>query len=275
MSTPGCGFEMFGIGPGRIGAMLRRHWYLLSGSWFRVFELIYWPAVQMIMWGFLTQFLAGKTSYVAQAFGILLSGIMLWDTLFRVQLGVAVSFLEEMWSRNLGNLFVSPLRPTEFAASVLLMGAIRTLLGMVPVSLLAWWFFGFSVYSMGLALAAFFASLILFGWAIGIAVCGLIMRYGMGAESAAWGTMFLILPVAAVYYPVTILPQWLQYVAWAMPPAYVFEGMRALLIDGVIRSDLMWRGFALNAVYLALGMAAFLRWFEAARRRGLLLGQGE
>src|SRR3546814_13220031 len=86
------------------------------------------------------------------------------------------------------------------------MGAIRTLLGMVPVSLLAWWFFGFSVYSMGLALAAFFASLILFGWAIGIAVCVLIMRYGMGVESAAWGTMLLILPVAAVYYPVTILP---------------------------------------------------------------------
>src|SRR3546814_15341330 len=111
------------------------------------------------------------------------------------------------------------------------MGAIRTLLCMVPVILLAWWFFGFSVYSMGLALAALFASLILFGWAIGIAVCGLIMRYGMGAESAAWGTMFLILPVAAVYYPVTILPHWLQYVAWAMPPAYVFEGMRALLIE--------------------------------------------
>lgn len=275
MSAPGCGFELFGIGPGRIGAMLRRHWYLLSGSWFRVFELIYWPAVQMIMWGFMTQFLAGKTSYVAQAFGILLSGIMLWDTLFRVQLGVAISFLEEMWSRNLGNLFVSPLRPTEFAASVLLMGAIRTLLGMIPVTLLAWWFFGFSLYSMGIALAAFFASLILFGWAIGIAVCGLIMRYGLGAESVAWGSMFLILPVAAVYYPVAILPHWLQTVAWALPPAYVFEGMRALLVDGVIRTDLMLRGFALNALYLALGMIAFLRWFEAARRRGLLLGQGE
>jgi ABC-2 type transport system permease protein len=229
----------------------------------------------MIMWGFMTQFLAGKTSYVAQAFGILLSGIMLWDTLFRVQLGVAISFLEEMWSRNLGNLFVSPLRPSEFAASVLLMGAIRTLLGMIPVSLLAWWFFGFSLYSLGLALAAFFASLILFGWAIGIAVCGLIMRYGLGAESVAWGSMFLILPVAAVYYPVAILPHWLQTVAWALPPAYVFEGMRALLIDGHVRTDLMLRGFALNAVYLVLGMIAFLRWFEAARRRGLLLGQGE
>src|SRR5690606_12544646 len=100
-----------GGSPGRIAALVRRHWYLLSGSWARILELIYWPAVQMIMWGFLTQFLAGQTSYIAQAFGILLAGVMLWDTLFRVQLGVAISFLEEMWSRNLGNLFVSPLRP--------------------------------------------------------------------------------------------------------------------------------------------------------------------
>lgn len=261
--------------PGRIAAMVRRHWYLLSGSWTRVLELIYWPAVQMIMWGFLTQFFAGHTSYVAQAFGILLAGVMLWDSLFRIQLGVAISFLEEMWSRNLGNLFVSPLRPSEFAASVLLMGVIRTLLGVLPVSLLAWWFFGFSVYSMGLALAAFFASLMLFGWAIGLAVCGLIMRHGLGAESVAWGSMFLILPVAAVYYPVAILPGWLQAIAWSLPPAYVFEGMRALLIDGVVRADLMLGGFALNALYLALGFFAFMAWFEASRRRGLLLGQGE
>lgn len=259
----------------RIFAMLRRHWYLLSGSWTRVVELIYWPAVQMIMWGFLTQFLASKTSYVAQAFGVFLAGMMLWDSMFRVQLGVAISFLEEMWSRNLGNLFVSPLRPGEFAASVLLMGLLRTLVGMIPVSFMAWWFFDFSVYAMGLALAGFFFSLIMFGWAIGIAVCGLIMRHGLGAESAAWGAMFLILPVAAVYYPVAVLPGWLQVIAWSLPPAYVFEGMRALLVDGVLRSDLLLGAFALNLLYLVLGIWAFLAFFESARRRGQLLGQGE
>lgn len=267
--------EVLGFSASRIFAMLRRHWYVLSGSWTRVVELIYWPAVQMIMWGFLTQFLAAKASFVAQAFGVFLAGMMLWDSLFRVQLGVAISFLEEMWARNLGNLFVSPLRPSEFAASVLLMGVMRALVGMIPVSLMAWWFFGFSLYEMGFALAAFFASLTLFGWALGIAVCGLIMRHGLGAESAAWGAMFMILPVAAVYYPVAVLPDWLQVVAWSLPPAYVFEGMRALLIDGVIRTDLLFGAFALNILYLALGFAAFMGWFEASRRKGLLLGQGE
>lgn len=266
---------MFGFSLNRILAMLRRHSYLLVGSWTRIVDLIYWPAVQMIMWGFLSQFLAGQTSYLAQAFGVLLAGIMLWDVLFRVQIGSAFAFLEEMWSRNLGNLFVSPLRPSEFAASVLMMGAIRTLLGMIPVSLLAWWFFDFSVYTMGFMLAAFFANLMLFGWAIGLTVCGFIMRHGLGAESVAWGSMFLILPVAAVYYPVEVLPGWLQVVAWSLPPAYVFEGMRSILTGGIIRGDLMLAALGLNAVYLSLGFVAFLSWFEASRRRGLLLGQGE
>jgi ABC-2 type transport system permease protein len=180
-----------------------------------------------------------------------------------------------MWSRNMGNLFVSPLRPTEFAASVLLMGLIRTLVGVIPVTLMAWWFFGFSIYSMGLALAGFFLSLTLFGWSLGIAVCGLIMRYGLGAESVAWGSMFLLLPLSAVYYPVSVLPGWLQPIAWSLPPAYVFEGMRSVLIQHVVRYDLLAGAFALNAVYLMIGSAAFMAWFEAARRRGLLLGQGE
>ncbi|WP_428245645.1 ABC transporter permease [Ferrovibrio sp.] len=192
--------QIFGFSPNRIAAMLRRHYYLLSSSWVRLIDLVYWPTVQMLMWGFLTQFLMGKTSYIAQAFGLLLAGLMLWDSMFRIQLSVAISFLEEMWSRNLGNLFVSPLRPTEFAASLLIMGFLRTAFSMIPVSLMAWWFFDFSVYSLGLALAGFFASLTLFGWAIGLAVSGLVMRQGLGAENIAWAAAFLFLPIAAVYY---------------------------------------------------------------------------
>lgn len=267
--------QIFGFSPNRIAAMLRRHYYLLSSSWVRLIDLVYWPTVQMLMWGFLSQFLMGKTSYIAQAFGLLLAGLMLWDSMFRIQLSVAISFLEEMWSRNLGNLFVSPLRPSEFAASLLIMGFLRTAFSMIPVSLMAWWFFDFSVYSLGLALAGFFASLTLFGWAIGLAVSGLVMRQGLGAENIAWAAAFLFLPIAAVYYPVSVLPGWLQYVAWSFPPAYVFEGLRALLVDGQFRADLMWGAFALNAVYLVLGFSAFMALFEAARRGGQLLGQGE
>ena len=267
--------NILGFSFNRVAAMLLRHWFLLSGSWVRLIDLIYWPAVQMIMWGFLTRFLAGQTSYIAQAFGLLLAGMILWDSMFRIQLSVAISFLEEMWSRNLGNLFVSPLRPSEFAASLLIMGLTRTLLGMIPVSLMAWWFFDFSIYSMGLALAGFFGSLTLFGWGIGLAVSGLVMRQGLGAENIAWAAAFLFLPISAVYYPVSVLPGWLQMVAWCFPPAYVFEGVRALLVEGQFRADLMLGALALNALYIGLGFLAFMALFESARRRGQLLGQGE
>jgi ABC-2 type transport system permease protein len=259
----------------RIYAMILRHLYILRGSWPRLLDLAYWPTVQMIMWGFMSQFLSGQTSYIAQAFGVLLSAVLLWDVLFRGQLAVSISFFEEMWSRNLGHLFVTPLRPGEFAASLLSISLLRTLLGIVPASLLAVLFFGFSVYTLGLSLAAFFFSLLMFGWAIGLGVTGLVLRHGLGAENIAWGLVFALLPISAVYYPVSVLPTWLQYVAYAMPPAYSFEGMRSILLHGVVRYDLMAAGFALNIVWLALGVAMFFHYFRMARRRGSLLQQGE
>lgn len=260
---------------GRIYAMILRHVYILRSSWPRLLDLAYWPTVQMIMWGFMSQFLAGQTSYIAQAFGVLLSAVLLWDVLFRGQLAVSISFFEEMWSRNLGHLFVTPLRPGEFAASLLSISLLRTLLGIVPASLLAVAFFGFSVYSLGLSLAAFFFSLLMFGWAIGLAVTGLVLRHGLGAENIAWGLVFALLPVSAVYYPVSVLPEWLQWVAYAMPAAYSFEGMRSILLHNEVRFDLMAAGFALNIVYLGLGVALFFHYFRVARRRGSLLQQGE
>jgi len=260
---------------GRVAALVLRHAYILRSSLPRLLELAYWPTVQMVMWGFMSQFLAQQTSYVAQAFGVLLSAVLLWDVLFRGQLGLSISFLEEIWSRNLGHLFVSPLRPAEMATALMTMSLIRTLIGIVPASLLALWFFGFSVYSLGLYLAGFFFGLIAFGWAIGLAVSGLVMRYGMAMESLAWGVIFALMPIAAVYYPVSVLPTWLQYIAWALPPAHVFEGMRSIMVHGVARPDLLASTFALDALYLGLGFLAWLGLFRGARQRGRLLQSGE
>src|SRR6185437_13020500 len=125
----------------------------------------------------------------------------------------------------------------------MIMSIIRLAIGMVPVSLLAIGFFGFNIYGMGLALAAFFLNLILTSWSVGIVVSGVVMRNGMGAETLAWTMMFLIMPVICVYYPVSVLPHWAQAIAWALPPTYVFEGMRALLLEHTFRPDLMVEAF--------------------------------
>jgi len=259
----------------RIAAMILRYYYLLRGSWVRILELIYWPTVQMLLWGFVQMFLVEQSSFFAQAFGILIGAVLLWDVLFRGQIGFSISFFEEIWSRNLGHLLVSPLRPYEFVLSLMSMSIIRTLIGLVPSAILAAWIFGFSLLSLGVPLAAFFFLLILFGWSIGLVVCGLVLRYGQGAESLAWALIFAIAPIAGVYYPISVLPDWLQTVSHALPPMYVFEGMRGILIDGSVDASLMLWAALLNVVWFTVGAAVFAFFYAQARERGILLQVGE
>lgn len=263
------------ISPARVGAMVRRYWYLLSSSWPRILDLIYWPMVQMLMWGFLQMYVVENAGFFARAGGVFIGAVLLWDVLFRGQLGFSISFLEEMWSRNLANIMMSPLRPVEFIIALMIMSVVRLSIGMIPVSLLAIAFFGFNLWALGLGLVAFFANLFFTSWAIGIFVSGLLLRNGLGAESLAWTIMFLFLPLTCVYYPVTVLPDWLQYVAWALPPTYVFEGMRALVVDHVFRADLMLQALAYNAVLFAAASAAFMKLLQSAREHGTLLQSGE
>jgi ABC-2 type transport system permease protein len=180
-----------------------------------------------------------------------------------------------MWARNLGNLMMSPLKPIEFVIALMIMSIVRLAIGLVPVTLLAIAFFGFNLYGLGLALAAFFGNLILTSWAVGIFVSGLVLRNGLGAENMAWTIMFIFLPLTCVYYPVAVLPGWLQIAAWSLPPTYVFEGMRALLIDHVFRADLMIESFALNIVLFGAATVAFLELLQSARRNGSLMQTGE
>jgi ABC-2 type transport system permease protein len=264
-----------GFSPVRIGAMILRYWYLLRGSWPRLLELAYWPTVQMLLWGFISSFMATNSSWVAQAAGVLIAAVLLWDVLFRGQLGVSISFLEEMWSRNLGHLFVSPLKPSEWVASLMAMSLIRTLIGTLPATLLAIPVFGFSVFDLGPMLVLFFANLIIMGWWLGLLIVALILRHGMGAESLAWAAVFLLAPVSAIYYPVSVLPDWLQWVAWFLPSAHVFEGMRALMFDGSLRLDHLAWAAGLNAAYMAASVMVFMYFFDVARQRGALLQTGE
>jgi ABC-2 type transport system permease protein len=259
----------------RIYALILRHAYLLRSSGPRILELMYWPTMQMVLWGFITMFLVNHSSWLAQASGVLISAVLLWDVLFRGQLGVALVFMEEMWSRNLGHLFVSPLRPVELCAALVSMSLLRTLIGVGGAALIAIPLFHYSIFDLGFALVAFFFNLIVMGWAIGLLVSGIILRYGLGAESMAWIAIFAVQPVSGVYYPVDVLPTWLQPVAHALPSSHVFEGMRAALFENTFRTDLLVNALVLNAVYLALGFAGFLYFFNSARDRGQLLHVGE
>jgi ABC-2 type transport system permease protein len=260
---------------GRVGAILLRHLYLWRGSWTRLFDLLYWPVLQVTIWGFMTEFLAGKSSWVAQAGGVFIGAVLLWDVLVRGQFGMTLSMLEEMWSRNFANLFVSPLRPWEFATALTSLSIVRSLVGVVPAALLAIPLFGYSIFSLGLPLLAFWTLLLVFGWAIGLALCGLLVRFGLAAETYAWASIFVLAPFSGVYYPISTLPDWLQPLAWSLPTTYIFEGMRAVMIGGALDWRLLGGALILDLVYIALGYAIFLWAFRRARERGTLLASGE
>ena len=260
----------------RIGAVLRRHLYLALGSWPRLLDLVYWPTVQMVLWGFITKFMADQSSYVAQAAGVFLSAVLLWDTLFRGQLGTSYCFLEEMYARHLGHLFVSPLRPVELVLAVFTISLVRVLVGVGGAALLAIPIHQFWIgTALGWALIPFFTVMLMFGWAIGLIISGLVLRLGLGAESLAWAAIFFLQPISGVYYPVATLPEPVQWVAWLLPSAAVFEGMRAVLVEQHFDLRLLLIGLATLACWFVAAGLAFLALFRSARNRGLLLQVGE
>jgi ABC-2 type transport system permease protein len=258
----------------RVAAMTQRYSLLLVSSWPRLLELVYWPMMQILVWGTLQLYLSERSSSFAQISGTLVGGVLLFDVLVRGQLGLSVTFLEETWSSNLGNLLMSPLRPVELVASMMVMSVLRALMGLAPVTVAAFFLFDFNIYRLGYCLVPFFVNLILTSWAIGLIVSGLVLRHGAAAESLAWSLVFALLPLCCVYYPVSVLPEWLQPISLALAPTYVFEGLRAMLLDNTFRADLMWRAVALNALYLAAALYGFLRLLESARASGSLMSGG-
>jgi ABC-2 type transport system permease protein len=260
----------------RIWGMLYRHLALYRSSWPRLLELAYWPVLQMCIWGFTARFLAARMgSGAALAGATLLGGVLLWEVALRSQMGMAISFLEEVWSRNLGHVFVSPLRPWELVAALIGMSFIRMVAGVLPAILIAWALYAYNLFALGPVLVLFFANLMIMGWWVALGVVSLILRHGAGAEALAWSVLFGLTPFSAVFYPVAVLPRVLQPVALAIPAAHVFEGMRGVLLNGVVRWDHLAAAFALNAVWLLAASLLFARQFRQARVRGALLSIGE
>src|SRR4029079_3311270 len=201
-----------------------RHLALYRRSWPRLLELAYWPVLQMCIWGFTASFLATRIGSTAMLAGAaLLGGVLLWEVALRSQMGVAISFMEEMWSRNLGHVFVSPLRPWELVAGLIAISIIRMAAGVIPAILVAWALYAYNLFALGTGLVLFFGNLMIMGWAVALAVVSMILRRGAGAEALAWSVLFGLTPFSAVFYPFAVLPAALQPIALALPSAHVFE----------------------------------------------------
>ncbi len=255
-----------------ITGLVLRYVLLYSRNAIRLVELVFWPAVDLMVWGFLTLYLKENTSGDFPQFITFLIGAMIfWDVLFRAQQGLAISFLEDVWTRNLLNVFVAPVRPSDYVIATAIVGTLRVAVTVLVLAVLAWVGYSFRLWDFQLLLIPFFAHLLLFGWALGMISVSLILRWGQAAESLGWAVPFLIQPVSCVFYPVSVLPPWLQPVAYSLPSTHVFEGMRAVLAGNPLPHGDLLAATGLNVLFLALAAWLFALTLQSARERGLLV----
>lgn len=259
----------------RITALLLRYLLLYRQSWTRIMEIFFWPVMDLLVWGFLTAYLLRVGSNSVPALITFLIGSMIfWDLLYRAQQSVTISFLEDVWARNLLNIFVAPVTVGEFLTATFALGLIKVLVNGVVLALLAWLLYAFNLFQLGFALIPFVLSLMLMGWAMGMVTVALIMRWGHAAEALAWGIPFLVQPLSAVFYPVNVLPARLQSIAWTLPSTYVFEGMRQVMATGQAPWSMFWWSLGLNVVYLVAAAVFFHHMFHIVRQKGLLAKLG-
>ena len=259
----------------RIYALSIRHLYLIKSSFPRILDLIYWPTIQILLWGFISQFFTMHSDYYNNTVGVILSCAILYDFLFRSSISFNMLFLEEIWSRNFVNLFVSPLKISEVITALTTTALLRTLIGIIPAIILMSPLFGVSLLTMGPPLFLLFLSMYLFGTTLGLLVTSGLLRYGPAFENTAWSSLFLLAPLGCVYYPLSILPEWLQILAKGLPLVYLFEEARSILVNNVVSYNNIMTALALNLFYFTGAVVIFYLAFYGARKKGTLVNIGE
>ncbi len=255
----------------RIQALLIRHLYLYKRSFPRIMDIVYWPVMELLLWGFISLYLEKSKLAGFSVVTVLLGAIIFWDLLSQSQRVVSITFLEDVWERNFLNLFVTPLKLSEFILSSFLLGLVRVFFVMVLMGALAFLFYHFSIFTFGIYLIPFIASLLLFGWTLGLFTTAIILRFGTSAQVLAFGFIFLIQPFSAVFYPVSVLPSFLQYLAYLLPSTHVFEGMRAVAATGTFPLHSFFISLGLNILYMVLTAYYFKLMFARVKEKGLLL----
>ena len=259
----------------KIYALALRHMYLISNSLPRIIDLIYWPTVQIFLWGFISKFFTLNSEYYSNTVGIILTAAILYDFLFRVSISFNMMFLEEIWSRNFTNLFIAPIKISEIVASLTFTAILRALIGMGPAAIIAIPLFGVSVFKLGLPLLFLLLGLYLFGITLGLLVTSGLLRFGPSFENIAWASLFFLAPLGCIYYPIEVLPNSLQIIAKALPLVHIFEEMRNILLNNTVNYFDIIKSISISIIYFILGVIVFYVSFFGAKVRGTLINMGE
>jgi len=254
----------------RVLGVALRQYYLIRGSLTRIIPLFVWVAIDIVLWGFITQYLNSFTGQRSNFVPMILGAVLLWGFLVRVMQGTTMAFMEDSWSRNFLNLFATPMTITEYVTGLVLASIASSMVGLFVMFALAVTVFGLSFFAYGMLIIPFLLVLFLFGIAIGIFGCALMLRLGPSAEWFVWPIPALLSPFACVFYPLSTLPVWMQYVSFLIPPTYVFEGLRAIVAGQPVADGTLLWGIGLAVLYILLACWFFTRVYRHAVRTGLI-----
>lgn len=258
------------ISVARSAAIALRQFYLIRGNLSRVLPLFVWVGVDIVLWGFITRYLNTVSSPGFNFVPTLLGAVLLWDFLIRVMQGVTTAFFEDVWSRNLLHIFAAPLSNAEYVSGLVISSTVTSVVGLLVMVILATIVFGLSLFRYGIMIVPFLLVLFMFGIALGILGSGAVVRLGPSAEWFIWPIPAIISPFVGVFYPLSILPQWMRFISRVLPPSYVFEGMRTIIAGGSISGLVLLSGFCLSVLYILLAYWLFARVCQHAVRTGLI-----
>lgn len=254
----------------RIFGIILRYLYLFRHSFDRLSDAFYWPTIDLLLWGitsvyFRTQFAGGPSITV-----MIISGILFWIIVWRGQYEISVNLLEDLWNKNLINIFAAPVSFYEWISSFLILGIIKAVLSFTYGAIIAFILYKVHIFTYGFSLLPIMLLLIMTGWWSGFIGAGIILRYGTKIQTVAWSLVTILSPFSAIYYPLTILPLWAQKVALFVPTSYVFEAARKVINQGYFDTQMFLIAFFLNIFYIVLSIMFLRRSFDKALQRGLV-----
>ena len=253
----------------RMYGVILRHLYNLRRSFDRLSDVFYWPIVDLILWGLTGKYFISIAPGYEKLLVAIIGSILFWILPWRAHNEITINLLVDMWDRNLANMFVAPLKFSEWIISLLAVGFIKAIISLGFASVFAFILYKINILTYGLYLIPFLFLLLMTGWWIGFLVSSIFLRFGSRLQTLAWTIPWLVAPFSAIYFPVSILPNWAQVISRALPSSYVFEGGRQVIYQHTLNWNYILISFVLNVIYLILSIIIFRKSFNHALSKGL------